>query len=556
MLSSFTNLKILRKVLKYLKSVLLLKIFRNPSAFHRFQEETLLKQKLAQATSFEAYRAAANDIDAFKGLLQWKDDNESHFYDNRIIEANLKELRLLIQCEDIRGIVRHLRSRLLRNLGGIGSIGLYATLLSGTKSLIEDYVDEICFALKFVLSDSSNEMSNAEKLAFFSETRHSYGRTALFFSGGAGLGLYHLGAIKALLENRLLPRIITGSSAGSFFAGCLATRTDSEVESFLNHQFDRIVFFDESPGSLWRQLNRLVKGQSQRDILLLEKSFKEHIGDYTFAEAFIKTQRIVNIVIAPETSKHLTQSNRILNHVTAPDVLIWSACVSSCAIPFVYDPYELQYRSRDGKVSAYFPSSVKWSDGSFGFDVPTKRMAHLFNVNHSIVIQVNPHLIPFALPEVLDRSGHGVLLKAYDFFSNRFMRSSFEIIRLCSFFINSLQFTSKVMAQTYTGDITIIPDVNVIQEYQRLLTNATKERWFECTKRMEQCIFRHLSRIQNQCCIEYLLDDCVHHIRMKMMLSKEIDISHAQGAPTVFLSKTKSFSFEEFISYQAKQMNE
>ncbi|RYH18195.1 hypothetical protein EON65_27530 [archaeon] len=39
----------------------------------------------------------------------------------------------------------------------------------------------------------------------------------LFFrlSGGAYLGYYHLGVVKALFEEGLLPRVISGASAGS-----------------------------------------------------------------------------------------------------------------------------------------------------------------------------------------------------------------------------------------------------------------------------------------------------------------------------------------------------
>eukprot|EP00614_Pseudopedinella_elastica_P006151 CAMPEP_0172603474 /NCGR_PEP_ID=MMETSP1068-20121228/23725_1 /TAXON_ID=35684 /ORGANISM="Pseudopedinella elastica, Strain CCMP716" /LENGTH=166 /DNA_ID=CAMNT_0013405227 /DNA_START=14 /DNA_END=511 /DNA_ORIENTATION=+ len=48
------------------------------------------------------------------------------------------------------------------------------------------------------------------KLAFFNEMRHAYGRTALMLSGGAALGLYHVGVVKALLEGGLLPRVVSG----------------------------------------------------------------------------------------------------------------------------------------------------------------------------------------------------------------------------------------------------------------------------------------------------------------------------------------------------------
>ena len=61
-------------------------------------------------------------------------------------------------------------------------------------------------------------MSLECKFKFFAETKHSYGNTALFFSGGASFGRFHYGVIKALYENDLLPRVMVGSSAGSIVA--------------------------------------------------------------------------------------------------------------------------------------------------------------------------------------------------------------------------------------------------------------------------------------------------------------------------------------------------
>ena len=36
-----------------------------------------------------------------------------------------------------------------------------------------------------------------------------------------------------------------------------------------------------------------------------------------------------------------------------------------------------------------------WIDGSVESDLPMKRISQLFNVNHFIVSQVNPHVVPF-----------------------------------------------------------------------------------------------------------------------------------------------------------------
>jgi predicted acylesterase/phospholipase RssA len=64
---------------------------------------------------------------------------------------------------------------------------------------------------------------------FLKRARAAYGRTALCLSGGAMMGNYHFGAVKALLETGLLPHIISGTSAGSVIGAMICTRTDEEL---------------------------------------------------------------------------------------------------------------------------------------------------------------------------------------------------------------------------------------------------------------------------------------------------------------------------------------
>lgn len=43
------------------------------------------------------------------------------------------------------------------------------------------------------------------------------------FSGGATLGLFHTGVCKALLEQDLMPKVLSGSSAGAIMTAMLGT---------------------------------------------------------------------------------------------------------------------------------------------------------------------------------------------------------------------------------------------------------------------------------------------------------------------------------------------
>lgn len=77
-------------------------------------------------------------------------------------------------------------------------------------------------------------MPAADKIQMFASIRQSFGRSALLLSGGGGLGIHHLGVLRVLLQHRLLPRIISGSSVGSLVAGVVCVTPDHELEVLLS----------------------------------------------------------------------------------------------------------------------------------------------------------------------------------------------------------------------------------------------------------------------------------------------------------------------------------
>eukprot|EP00955_Chlamydomonas_euryale_P042509 352337-Chlamydomonas_euryale.AAC.1 len=99
-----------------------------------------------------------------------------------------------------------------------------------------------------------DELPNSEKLAFFRETRHAFGRTALLLSGGGVYGTFHMGVCKALFENHMLPRVLAGSSAGAIVCAIVATRTEAELKEL----FDHILNFEFEFFSNSRTLQLLV----------------------------------------------------------------------------------------------------------------------------------------------------------------------------------------------------------------------------------------------------------------------------------------------------------
>lgn len=63
-----------------------------------------------------------------------------------------------------------------------------------------------------------------------------------------------------------------------------------------------------------------------------------------------KTGRIINITVTPSNN---TDYPSLLNYLTAPHVLVWSAALASCAIPGVFAPVELIAKDKQGVLRPY-----------------------------------------------------------------------------------------------------------------------------------------------------------------------------------------------------------
>ena len=101
----------------------------------------------------------------------------------------------------------------------------------------------------------------------------------------------------------------------------------------------------------------------------------------------------LNISVSIQNEK---EGYRLLNYLTAPTVLIWSAIKASCAIPLVFAPVELKCKTEEGDIVPFLPTSNhKYIDGSIAQDLPMTRISELFNVNSFIVSQVNPQISTF-----------------------------------------------------------------------------------------------------------------------------------------------------------------
>lgn len=205
---------------------------------------------------------------------------------------------------------------------------LYKHSRVGTKALIERYIDSALSTIETLVDLSTTGKGTLDTQKALSElvfARQAFGRSALLLSGGGTFGMNHIGVIKTLYETGLLPRIISGASAGSIVAAVLCTKMDVEIPQVLKDfcYGDLAVFEEEGKetGILHKAFRFMTKG-SLFDISHLVRVMKDLLGDMTFQEAYNRTRRILSICVSPAG---LYELPRLLNYVTAPNVMIWSA---------------------------------------------------------------------------------------------------------------------------------------------------------------------------------------------------------------------------------------
>ena len=410
-----------------------------------------LSRRMGRSTRYEDWLRLALDHDELSGREQWKTKEDCSLYDSAEIRIRYNNLSRLLEEGDNTGLLYALNEGVHGNMGGMGRPILYDQAKVGTKQLINDYVEIIVKSLRVIADSSDKDIPFAEKLDFFRRASHCYGRSALMMSGGAGLIYFHHGMVQTLIDNDALPNIISGASAGSWISAQLGTKTDEELKAghFTHYRYD--LPRGENP-------LMILTGMSDRytALSIKEMAIEGIANDMTFQEAFEHTGRYINISIAP-TEKH--QTSRLMNAITSPNVYVRSAIDASASVPGVVPPVTLYAKGANGKPKPYLPSR-KWYDGSFADDLPAKRLARLFGVNHYIVSLINPIALPFVSDPKLRRSkglskvASGLLINAV---KELMLRTEDTISRYGSSFATpAILLSHAVLDQEYTGDINII----------------------------------------------------------------------------------------------------
>eukprot|EP00916_Digyalum_oweni_P007040 GHVL01011992.1.p2 GENE.GHVL01011992.1~~GHVL01011992.1.p2 ORF type:complete len:599 (+),score=102.11 GHVL01011992.1:4490-6286(+) len=330
------------------------------------------------------------------------------------------------------------------------------------------------------------------RMSIVNSAKLNIGRTALCLSGGGALAMYHIGLLRVLIEEGLMPRVISGASGGAIIGAILASNDDETllrdylVPGMISMYPKRIF-----PTMMSQILHYVVNGH-----MLDENEFVEackcYFKDYTFYEAYQKTGRIMNIVVSPASR---AGEPLILNYINAPEVLLWSAVAASCSLPGLLPPTELKAKDDDFREISYYPPGMQWMDGSLRADIPMAELSALFNVKQFIVSQVNPHWAPFVAKS--QNSDFPKLSGMENFLiqeiKNRF--SKMAKLGVLPKFAGQDWSNFMLGMQTFEGNVTISPKASIL-DWWRMFNQPSLEDMSEFIHQGEELTFPHVSRMR------------------------------------------------------------
>ncbi|GAA5317479.1 MAG: DUF3336 domain-containing protein [Candidatus Pelagadaptatus aseana] len=463
------------------------------------------EKAMANAQNYKEWAEAARKHDISSGNNRWKIMDQSRRFDYVSIRIRLDRLRALRARHDDHGLLIALNEGIHGNMGGMGKAELYTRAKLGTKQLVIDYVDEIVDALERIADPDTTDISFEDKLDFFRRAHHCFGTTALMMSGSGSLLYFHVGVIKALTEEKLLPNIFSGSSGGSFVGSAVCTKTDDELMKLFDS--DTIAFQRDRKEGLHGLIDDFLVRHMEVDEI--RSKIDEIIPDMTFQEAYEKTGRHMNVSIAP--AEH-HQTSRLLNAFTSPNVFIRDSIMASAAVPGVYPPVTLMAKGPRGERQAYLPSR-KWVDGSVSDDLPAKRLARLYGVNHYIVSQTNPHVVPFVNDAKRDSDISTILKNASMRTIREWFNAGAEIMRRplgrYPTINRMINISTSVINQDYVGDINILPPTTMVNPF-KILSHRSLEEIEKMVRIGEQSTWPKIEMIRIQTKIGKTLDRILH----------------------------------------------
>lgn len=205
--------------------------------------------------------------------------------------------------------------------------------------------------------------------------------------------------------------------------------------------------------------------------------------------------------------------------------MIWTAAVASNAASaslYGHRKTTLLCKDVNGHIVPWAPANTTdfhhWTHAAYNDrDSPLRRIAELFNVNHFIVSQARPYLIPFLQSDMHGPSllkSHGATTRFSAFLVRmvgleiRHRLRQLDTLRLLPASIRRFLVDEQIPA----ASMTLVPEVTAA-DFVRLLETPTRETVNYWILRGERSVWPAVAALRIRCAVEHELDRSYQVVR-------------------------------------------
>ncbi len=210
--------------------------------------------------------------------------------------------------------------------------------------------------------------------------------------------------------------------------------------------------------------------------------------------------------------------------------------MASSSLPGVFESNRLLVKDADGTVRYECAEGCRFRDGSMEQDLPMQQLSEMFNVNHFIISQANPHAVMFAsyshLKSVWSTPLTGLVNSILIFLKDQcrsWLSHVVEMVgasRYAPQHATSRSLMAQVFVQEYEGrdsDVSLIPwhgHRSVFSALMYALYNPSDEEFSEWILAAERQTWKHIAAIKSHVAEEITLDQCVQRLRKRIVAEK------------------------------------
>ena len=182
-----------------------------------------------------------------------------------------------------------------------------------------------------------------------------------------------------------------------------------------------------------------------------------------------------------------------------------------------------------GERQAYL-ASRKWVDGSISDDLPAKRLSRIYGVNHFIVSQVNPHVVPFVTDTRRDTAPLAIVKQATSRTAREWLNAGASLLEKPLSLSPTLNRITNaglsIINQDYVGDVNILPD-KLLFNPLKLLAHRSADEVLELITMGERATWPKIEMIRVQSKIGRTLDEIVNRFEHNPTSAANAPVRHA-----------------------------